>query len=318
MQGPRNVTISGHEDDGDPAVWCGLRQLYLTVSRDLDTRLRAAHQLPLSEYDLLRALANPGCAQRMTGLAVAVGLSPSGLTRAIERLEQRGLVHRLPCPVDRRGISAALTEEGKALLREATGTHDVALHASLLGVLHPQEAALLQSLSSRLAGAAPYCPAPAPSDSGSAAAADTTSESHRLLMEDRKAFNQQVIDTFRANAGDTSELLPGMPVILLTTTGAKSGKPRTAPIAFIQDGGHYVIVASKGGSPTHPDWFHNLVANPTVTVETGTETYQAHAEIVEGPERARLYEAASEVYPQFRGYTAQTERVIPIIVLARS
>ncbi|MCA9880255.1 MAG: MarR family transcriptional regulator [Thermomicrobiales bacterium] len=167
-------------------VWCGLRLIYLAVSRGLDEELRTAHQLPLGEYELLRALAHPGCAQRMTGLAGAVGLSPSGLTRAIERLERRGLVRRLPCPADRRGELAELSEAGQALLERATVTHDAALRKHLLDHLSAAEAALLLSLWERLAGAeVGGCPladsdARDPCDSGVAAAALGTKENPRF------------------------------------------------------------------------------------------------------------------------------------------
>jgi DNA-binding MarR family transcriptional regulator len=136
----------------DEAVWCSLRHIHLAVSQGLDAELQAVHRLPLGEYELLRALATPGCSHRMAGLAMVVGLSPSGLTRAIERLERRGLVRRLPCPVDRRGASAELSEEGLDLLHRATVTHDAALHALLLAALTPAEGALLMQLRERVVG----------------------------------------------------------------------------------------------------------------------------------------------------------------------
>jgi DNA-binding MarR family transcriptional regulator len=131
-----------------------LRFTYLAVARELDADLRAAHRLPLSEFDLLRALSNPGCGQRMAGLAGSVGLSPSGLTRAIERLERRGLVRRVPCPVDGRGALAELSPSGQALLGQATVTHDASLRQLLLDRLTPAEAAHLLAIWSRLAGSA--------------------------------------------------------------------------------------------------------------------------------------------------------------------
>ena len=121
------------------------------VSSGLDSRLRAIHRLPLGEFELLRALAKPGCAQRMAGLAGAVGLSPSGLTRAIERLERRGLVSRVACQEDRRGAMAELTETGTALLREASVTHDTALRRLLLDHLSAAESAQLSHICQRLA-----------------------------------------------------------------------------------------------------------------------------------------------------------------------
>jgi deazaflavin-dependent oxidoreductase (nitroreductase family) len=128
-------------------------------------------------------------------------------------------------------------------------------------------------------------------------------------------YNQQVIDTFRANKGVT----PGPNrLILLTTTGAKSGKPFTTPIAYSTDGDRLVIAASKGGAPTNPDWYHNLVANPTVTVEVGAETFQARAVVViNEAERQRLYARHAELMPGFAEYTTKTDRKIPVILLER-
>jgi DNA-binding MarR family transcriptional regulator len=148
-----------HAPDGPDAVWCGLRQTHLAVTRGLDAELRTSHHLPLGEYDVLRALAHPGCAQRMAGLAGAVGLSPSGLTRAIERLERRGLVNRVACQDDRRGAMAELTEAGTALLQEASVTHDAALHRLLLDRLSAADSAQLSRICQRLTGQeAAACP----------------------------------------------------------------------------------------------------------------------------------------------------------------
>ena len=127
-------------------------------------------------------------------------------------------------------------------------------------------------------------------------------------------YNQQVIEQFRASGGK-----PGGPnqLILLTTTGAKSGQPRISPVAYSTDGDRLVIVASKGGAPTNPDWFANLVKNPIVTVEQGAETFQARATVVEGEERDRLYARHAELMPGFADYVTKTTRVIPVIVLER-
>ena len=143
-------------------VWCGLRQTYLAVSQGLDTELRATHRLALGEFELLRALSHPGCAQRMGGLAEAVGLSPSGLTRAIERLERRGLVYRVACQEDRRGAMAELTVEGTALLQAADVTHAATLHRLLLDRLSAAESAHISRVCQRLfRQEATGCPAPA-------------------------------------------------------------------------------------------------------------------------------------------------------------
>jgi deazaflavin-dependent oxidoreductase (nitroreductase family) len=128
-------------------------------------------------------------------------------------------------------------------------------------------------------------------------------------------YNQRVIDEFRANAGIVSGR--GSSLLLLTTTGAKSGRQHTTPLAYTRDGDHYVILASKGGAPTNPAWYHNLVAHPDVTVEVGGETFQAHANVVEGAERERLFDQMTAKMPGFADYQRNTTRQIPVIVLAR-
>jgi len=104
---------------------------------------------------------------------------------------------------------------------------------------------------------------------------------------------------------------------LLTTTGAKSGQPRIAPLIYVTDGDRLVIIASKGGAPTHPDWFHNIAANPEVTVELGAETFPARAEIAGEPERTRLFNAVMKVWPPLRQYEQNTERTMPVLTLNR-
>src|SRR5215203_5128043 len=107
-------------------------------------------------------------------------------------------------------------------------------------------------------------------------------------MADNNDFNQQVIAEFRANGGKVGGMFEGSPMMLLTTTGAKSGQPRTAPLVYTTDGDNIVIIASKGGAPTNPDWYHNLLANPIATVEVGTDRYEARARVTSGEERTRL------------------------------
>ena len=98
------------------------------------------------------------------------------------------------------------------------------------------------------------------------------SENNETFTTDEfKSFNDNLIAEYRANAGKVTGMFAGAPLLLLTTTGARSGQPRVAPLAYITDNGNYVIIASKGGAPTNPDWFHNLRANPEVTVEIGSE-----------------------------------------------
>ena len=134
---------------------------------------------------------------------------------------------------------------------------------------------------------------------------------------DRKAFNAALIEEFRANKGKVGGRFEGRPVLLLTTTGAKSGRTYTTPLVYLQDGERRLIFASKAGAPTSPDWYHNLVANPTVTVEVGTETYDATAVVVTGEERDRLYARQVETTPIFGEYQQKTTRTIPVVSLER-
>ncbi len=137
-------------------------------------------------------------------------------------------------------------------------------------------------------------------------------------MTDFNEMNRKVIAEFRANGGKVGGQFEGAPMLLLTTTGAKSGQPRIAPLVYSTDGDRPVIIASKGGAPTNPDWFHNLVANPDVTVEVGTETFAAKAVVPEGAERDRLFDAQAAIMPGFRDYQNNTDRVIPVVVLERA
>lgn len=131
-------------------------------------------------------------------------------------------------------------------------------------------------------------------------------------------MTEALIADFRANGGQvTSGPFAGRPVLLLTTTGAQSGEPRLAPLVYSRDGDHYVIVASKGGAPTHPAWYHNLVAHPVVTVEVGGEAFEARARVTEGAERHRLFAQRIATSPNFADYQRRTARVIPVVVLER-
>jgi deazaflavin-dependent oxidoreductase (nitroreductase family) len=127
-------------------------------------------------------------------------------------------------------------------------------------------------------------------------------------------YNQQVIEQFRANGG---EVRGPNKLLLLTTTGAKSGQPRTSPLAYSTDGNHLIVLASKAGAPTNPDWYFNLLANSIVTVEVGTERFQARATVAEGEERARLYAQHVALMPGFGEYEQKTTRQIPVIILER-
>ena len=126
-----------------------------------------------------------------------------------------------------------------------------------------------------------------------------------------------MIDEFRTNGGRVTGMFEGRPVVLITTTGAKSGAKRTTPIVYTTDGDNLVIIASKGGAPTNPDWFHNLVTNPDVTVELANETFEARARVAEGDERERLWRAMADRMPNFDEYQKGTARRIPVVVLER-
>jgi deazaflavin-dependent oxidoreductase (nitroreductase family) len=132
-------------------------------------------------------------------------------------------------------------------------------------------------------------------------------------------FDQEIIDQFRANAGRIlTGPFAGRTLMLLTTTGARSGRALTKPLGFTRDGERYIVIASKGGSPTHPAWYHNLVANPRVVIEIGAERFEAQATPARGAERERLYAQQSAQIPVFAEYQRMTSREIPVVVLERS
>jgi deazaflavin-dependent oxidoreductase (nitroreductase family) len=136
----------------------------------------------------------------------------------------------------------------------------------------------------------------------------------RLIMAD---WNARVIDEFHANRGRGVGQW-GDTLLLLTTRGAKSGLVRTMPLVYHRDGNRYVIAASKGGAPTHPSWYYNLVRHREAEIEVGTEKFKVHATpIPKGAERDRLYEAHCNVFAWFRDYQERTTRVIPVVVLER-
>jgi deazaflavin-dependent oxidoreductase (nitroreductase family) len=134
---------------------------------------------------------------------------------------------------------------------------------------------------------------------------------------DFNAFNRSVIAEFRNNDGAVSGPFAGAPLLLLTTTGAKTGVARTTPLVHTRDGDRIVIIASKGGAPSHPDWYRNISANPQVTVELPGESFRAQAHVVEGAERDRLFRAQAELMPNFDEYATKTDRIIPVVVLER-
>ncbi len=139
-----------------------------------------------------------------------------------------------------------------------------------------------------------------------------------LNPSNRKEFNRQLIEEFRTNGGKVTGQFAGRPLLLLTTTGAKSRHAYTTPLVFTKDGNRLVIIASKGGAPTNPDWYHNLVAHPMATVELPGERFQAKAVVTIGAERDRLFNQQAEQMPNFAEYQKNTTRKIPVIVLERS
>lgn len=137
------------------------------------------------------------------------------------------------------------------------------------------------------------------------------------MANDINAFNKALIEEFRANNGKVSGMFAQAPLLLLNHTGAKSGQQRTSPLVYSRDGDRIVIIASKAGAPTHPHWYLNIVANPSVTVELPGEKFAARAVITSGDERARLYRAQADLMPNFDEYAAKTDREIPVVVLER-
>jgi deazaflavin-dependent oxidoreductase (nitroreductase family) len=131
-------------------------------------------------------------------------------------------------------------------------------------------------------------------------------------------FNQDLIADLRANAGHASSgPFAGRPLVILRTTGARSGGHRETPLVYTRNGDDYVVIASKGGAPTNPSWYHNLVADPVVTLEILGETFRARARVAKGEERDRLYRNQAAMMPAFAEYEQKTSRKIPVVVLER-
>ena len=128
-------------------------------------------------------------------------------------------------------------------------------------------------------------------------------------------WNAKVIDEFRANEGKVASFAR-QPLLLLTHRGAKTGSARTNPLAYFRDGGDYVVVASKGGAPTNPDWYHNLLAHPDATIEVGTDELSVTARPADEPERERLWAMITSANPAFAEYETKTERRIPVMILS--
>ena len=137
-------------------------------------------------------------------------------------------------------------------------------------------------------------------------------------MSELNDFNQRVIGEFRANQGKVGGQMANIPLLLLTMTGAKSGRTITKPLAYTKDSDRLVVIASFAGAPKNPAWYNNLVANPVVTVELGSERFQARATVTAGEERQRLFDSQAKLLPIFNEYQQKTSRQIPVIVLTRT
>jgi deazaflavin-dependent oxidoreductase (nitroreductase family) len=136
-------------------------------------------------------------------------------------------------------------------------------------------------------------------------------------MAEMNDFNQQIINEFRTNKGVVGGPFAGRSMLLITTKGAKSGERRTTPLVYSRDGDRIVVIASMGGAPKNPAWYHNLVANPEVTLEVGTEKFAARAAEATGEERDRLFQQQAAEMPAFNEYQQKTTRQIPVMVLDR-
>jgi deazaflavin-dependent oxidoreductase (nitroreductase family) len=131
-------------------------------------------------------------------------------------------------------------------------------------------------------------------------------------------FNRRLIAEFRASGGKVGGAYEGAPLLLLTTTGARSGRQHTTPLLYLEDAGRLVVFGTRGGGPTNPDWYYNLLAHPDATVEVGPETFAVHATVADGEERDRLAATQRAKRPQFAENEARTSRRIPVVVLQRS
>jgi deazaflavin-dependent oxidoreductase (nitroreductase family) len=136
-------------------------------------------------------------------------------------------------------------------------------------------------------------------------------------MSEWEDFNRRNVEEFRANQGRVGGMFEGAPMVVLTTTKRKTGGKKETPLMYLPDDDRVVVFASWGGAPRDPGWYRNLVADPNVTVEVGTEKYDATANVLTGEERDRLYARQAELWPQFGEYQAKTGRVIPVIALER-
>lgn len=139
------------------------------------------------------------------------------------------------------------------------------------------------------------------------------------MGEAETLFGEEHVRRYRETGGEVGHIWrEGAPILLLTTTGRRSGEPRTVPLIYAEDGDRYVIVASKGGAPAHPGWYRNLVKTPDVELQILDQVFPARARTTSGEERERLWRKANAVWPHYDEYARRTDRVIPVVVLERS
>jgi deazaflavin-dependent oxidoreductase (nitroreductase family) len=136
-------------------------------------------------------------------------------------------------------------------------------------------------------------------------------------MEEMDEYNRRLIEDFRAHGGKVSGDFERTPMLLLTSTGARSGQRHTTPMGYMPDDDRLIVFAANGGAPKNPDWYHNLVAQPHVTVEVGTETFAALAVVTQGAEREQLWIRGVAMFPFLAKHQAKTPRQIPVIALSR-
>jgi deazaflavin-dependent oxidoreductase (nitroreductase family) len=136
-------------------------------------------------------------------------------------------------------------------------------------------------------------------------------------MGDQKAYNRKLIEDFRGSRGVSDDPFAGRPLLLLTTTGTKSGQRHTTPLMYVPDGDRLLVIASNAGAPAHPDWYRNLVAHPQATVEVGDEAFEASAVMLAGAERQQVWDKIVASYPFFTEHQAKITREIPLIALER-
>lgn len=134
-------------------------------------------------------------------------------------------------------------------------------------------------------------------------------------MSEFDEWNQKIIEEFWANGGKVGGQFEGAPMLIMHTTGAKSGKERVIPVMYQPVGDDMAVFASKAGAPSNPDWYHNLVAHPDVTIEVGSDTAAVRARVTKDDKRESIWTRQKELYPQFAGYEAATTREIPVIIL---